>query len=241
MMKSTTLLKIVGSAALLFSAGNLYAQGGADIKFAPGSGPVIRYPWKVTLSDHGTAELVRHVGAKSASEPAQEEPLKGWTHFTDWVALTLTEPVLLTVEVAAQEGVHYTTFNSETNVTTDVLAGGSLYPASSIYEGIDTTTEVGHMYNPKGDFSAKINFLNYVEDSAGKKAISYKMLLEPGQYSLAISGLNAKHCQSTDACFNGRHGYRAKLSTEPAPMRVSAHSMASAHASTPASAPVHAH
>ncbi|MDO9140951.1 MAG: hypothetical protein Q7U38_11550 [Methylobacter sp.] len=240
MMKSTTLVKILGSAALLLTAGNLYANDSVDIKYAPGTGPVIRYPWKVTLGDHSTAELVRHVGAKSASEPAQEEPLKGWTHFTDWVELTLTEPVLLTVEVAAQAGVHYTTFNSETNVTTDLLAGASLYPASSIYQGVDGSTEVGHMYNPKGDFAAKINFMKYTEDTAGKKAISYKMLLEPGQYSVAIAGLNAAHCKATDACFNGRHGYRAKLTTEPAPIRVDA---AHTHAAmgTTTTAPAHAH
>jgi hypothetical protein len=240
MMKSTTLVKILGSAALLFSAGNLYANDSVDIKYAPTAGAEIRYPWKVTLSDHSAAELVRHVGAKSASEPAQEEPLKGWTHFTDWVALTLTEPVLLTVEIAAQSGVHYTTFNAETNVTTDIVAGASLYPASSIYQGIDNTTETGHMYNPKGNFAAKINFLKYTEDAAGKKAISYKMLLEPGQYSVAIAGLNAAHCQSTDACFNGRHGYRAKLTTEPAPIRVEAGAMP-VPVLTDTAAVVHAH
>lgn len=219
MMKSKTLAYLLGSAALLCSMETVQAEG-AQIAYAPASGAVIRYPWKITMSANDTVEFARHVGAKSADEPAQEAPLKGWTHFTDWVHLTLNEPALLTVEINAQPGLHYTTFNSETNVTTDLVAGDSLYPASSIYEGVDTTTEVGHMYNPHGNFSANINFLHYAENTAGSKNVSYKVLLKPGQYSLTVAGVNAKYCQADDPCFNGRHGYRAKLTTEPTPVRL---------------------
>ena len=156
---------------------------------------------------------------KARTNPPRTNPLKGWTHFTDWVALTLTEATMLTVEVTAQPGLHYTTFDSETNTTNDLLARPWLYPASSIYQGIDTATEVGHMYNPKGNFSANIDFMKYTEDSAGAQNISYKMLLKPGQYSIAIAGINAKHCQATNtACYDGRQGYRAKLTTQPAPL-----------------------
>jgi hypothetical protein len=221
MIKSNKLTHLLSTMALILTASSVQSQGNAEINYAPGSGPVIRYPWKITMSSHDTIEFARHVGAKSADEPAQAEPLKGWTHFTDWVALTLTEPAMLTVEINAQPGLHYTTFSSETNTTNDLLARSWLYPASSIYEGVDPITEVGHMYNPKGNFSAAINFLKYTEDIAGEQRIRYKALLKPGEYSIAIAGINAKHCQPANTeCFDGRQGYRAKFTTQATPIRV---------------------
>jgi hypothetical protein len=84
-----------------------------------GTAPGITYEWLVEqVSNNDSVNFVRDVGAKSWNEPNNPVGLKGWTHTSNWVALELLQPSVLTIEIARQA-----------NVGT---AGNSLYPAFSL-------------------------------------------------------------------------------------------------------------
>ncbi len=74
----------------------------------PASGGII-YTW--TVSGMGSSDtsgpIVRHVGALSFNDPNNfGDPIgTGWTHTSDWIALDLTAPAQLTIQLSQKAGV----------------------------------------------------------------------------------------------------------------------------------------
>lgn len=190
----------------------------------------IGYEWTVTMQHGGvaqTAEFVRHVGAKSSFEPANPAPNIAWQHTTDWVALDLKDKTLLTVELTNQRGVQFTTIGTDGKAVENT-AGIGYFPAFSFYSGWDDTSTEDHAFNPVGDFWSTVKYIDsaYIKEAQaihGNEAvrtIKKQFILPAGQYSLNIGGVNAIYCVSTQPCYNGRHGYRARLTVEPVPQVV---------------------
>ncbi|MGV8713143.1 MAG: hypothetical protein ACWA6R_11415, partial [Nitrosomonas sp.] len=104
-MLSSALLLTFGTAGTVMAGTVTYADPQPSTPGVCDGG--ISYEWTVVLNGHDKAELVGHVGAKSWNEPppAYEPPDTGWTHTSNWVALELTEPAKLEIEVERQEGV----------------------------------------------------------------------------------------------------------------------------------------
>ena len=190
----------------------------ADVQFADPDEGGIGYEWTVTFDHHGTHEIVGSVGGKGSYEPSFEAPDFGWTHTTDWVALELGADVMLEIEMSRQEGVYELKVDRETGEKSYATSGAMLYPAISIYNGWDSTTEKEQgSFNPMGGFWSTIGFKAAEYSRFGESTIIWRSKMPAGQYSINIGGVNALYCAEDDACYNGVHGYRAKFTVSHLP------------------------
>ncbi len=182
----------------------------------------ISYEWTVKMRGHDEVELVGHVGAKSWNEPppAYEPPFTGWTHTSHWVALELTEPAILEIEVERQEGV---AFQGPSGMVT---ARNMLVPALSVYKNWDNTSCEDHRYNNAGNIDwSTIEYIGNNKNMRGKNVVKYNVKLKKGYYSIAIGGspkvletYPANDCDASDPvcyAYTGRHGYEASFKTKP--------------------------
>jgi len=217
---------IAGTGALMLSSAAFAASTVSFSDPAPDAG--IGYEWTVAMllnpTDTAvTAEFVRHVGAKSSYEPANAAPEIGWQHTSDWVALDLPQETLLTIELNNQRGVQYTTVDAEGKVS-QLTAGQGYFPGFAVYKGWDDTSTEIHSFNPLGNFwAAQLDWITAAYDQVGqhgseaKRSAKTRLILPAGHYSINIGGVNALYCTPEQPCYNGRHGYIAKLTAEPVP------------------------
>ena len=184
----------------------------------------ISYEWKVSLLRKEKTSFTWYVGAKSWSEPTNPEGLKGWTHTSNWVAIELEEPAVLSITVERQQGVVYYA------ACLPQLARGSLIPALSLYSGWDDTTVFeDHTFNNAGNFWSTIQFLGNQPNTPNKKGVAKTKVtfktkkLPAGKYSLVIGGnptpittYPASDCDYLDPvcyAYTGPQGYRATIET----------------------------
>jgi hypothetical protein len=215
---------ILATSAFAFSA-NLLAADTANLNemtatetsnvvFGDPDGTGIGYEWTVRMPHHGSVEILGSVGGKSSFEPQFQAPDFGWTHTSDWVAVELTADAVLEIEVSRQGGFYEMKVDDTDNSKSYVTAGAELYPAVSIYNGWDSTTEKEKgSFNPAGNFWSTLEFKAAEYSKLGEKTIIYRAKLPAGKYSVNIGGVNALYCAETESCYNGVHGYRAKLTT----------------------------
>ncbi|HWP65089.1 MAG TPA: hypothetical protein VNO26_04140 [Candidatus Limnocylindria bacterium] len=189
-----------------------------DVRFDDPAPAGISYEWTVSLAKRQTAELVRFVGALAWNEPSQPVGAKGWTHWSDWVALELAAPATVKIVVTAQQGV----------VGPAGLMRSALVPAVSLYDGWDETTEnEAHTYNAVGNFWAAMQYLASAANEKGRSVVTLKRKLPAGRYSIAIGGnppsLGGASAYPTSDCdpadeicyrYTGFHGYRAKITAK---------------------------
>ncbi|BCG63779.1 MAG: hypothetical protein methR_P1507 [Methyloprofundus sp.] len=208
-----TFATILGASALVLSTHAI-----AEVQFADPEEGGIGYEWTVKLSHHGTAEIIGSTGGKGSYEPSFEAPDLGWTHTTDWVALELAEEVILTIELERQEGVYEMKVDRETGEKSFATSGAELYPALSVYEGWDSTTEREKgSFNSTGNFWSTIQFKAVVASLHGEAKVTYRAKLPAGKYSINLGGVNAFYCAETDPCYNGVHGYHATFTASHVP------------------------
>ncbi len=182
----------------------------------------ISYEWTVKMGKKDKVSFVNHVGAKSYNEPPPfyEPPYTGWTHTSNWVALTLTDKTKLRIEVARQEGVPFT------SGTSIVTARNMLVPALSVYSGHDNTSCEDHRYNTAGNVDwSTVVFIGNQHNKKGAPVAVYETSkkLNPGPYSIAIGGspavidpYPAGDCNPIDPvcyAYTGRQGYRVVMTT----------------------------
>ena len=182
----------------------------------------ISYEWTVSLGKKQQVELVNFVGAKSWNQPEQPVGAKGWTHWTNWVALELDAPATVKITVSAQQGV----VGLLSGVLT--LTRSGLVPALSVYEGWDDTTENEvHTFNTVGNFWSTVQYQGSAANEKAKPVVVYKRKLPAGKYSIAIGGnppslggpsaYPASDCDPADSIcyrYTGFHGYRATISAK---------------------------
>ena len=100
----------------------------------------IPYRHTITMGGSDGASVIRHFGAwcwedDELFNPANGEAPVGWTHTSEWVALTLTSATTLTLRLERQEGVAAPTAENPANI-----AGvNSMFPSFTIY-GAGTRT-----------------------------------------------------------------------------------------------------
>jgi len=179
----------------------------------------ISYEWTLLMARGQKAEVVYFVGAKSWNEPLQPEGLKGWTHWSNWIALELVRPAKVKITVQRQQGV---VINSGGTAS---VARYALVPAVSVYRGWDETTEFeAHVYNSAGNFWSTIEYMGSNIDRKGRGKVTYKAKLPAGHYSIVIGGnppsrgaasnYPAEDCDPVDPIcyqYTGFHGYRASI------------------------------
>jgi hypothetical protein len=190
----------------------------ADVQFADPDEGGIGYEWTVKLGHHGSAEIIGSTGGKGSYEPSFEAPDLGWTHTTDWVALELEDDVILEIKLERQEGVYEMKVDRETGEQSFATSGAMLYPAMSIYDGWDSTTETEKgSFNSTGNFWSTIQFRAVVASLHGETSIIYRAKLPAGKYSVNIGGVNAFYCAETDPCYKGVHGFHATFTASHVP------------------------
>jgi hypothetical protein len=172
----------------------------------------VPYHWVVNLGVTDTASMSRHVGAwswedNSLFDAGLGEPPVGWTHTSDWVALTLTQPAALTLRLERDANVPWPSA-LDPNRLAPVT---SMFPSFTIWSQLDEDTDQLHTYNNRGNVSwaEDINFLDYLDNST-LTSVERTWSLAAGSYSIAL-GSNAP---ATDP---DRQGYRATFTTQAVP------------------------
>lgn len=173
----------------------------------------IPYDWKVVLDKRGYVNFASSVGAKSAWEPGNPDGGKGWTHTSNWVALTLNSSAYVTIQVGPGAPME--------NLFNNGMADSDLMPAISIYSGQDTTTEQDHTFNPIGNgWWSTIRFgENTRRFDPQTRVITYKRWLPPGSYTVNIGGAAgiSPMCNETKPCYIGFKSYQARIQVSPSP------------------------
>jgi len=214
--------------ALLSGTG---ARGGILSQSDPQAGGIF-YRWTAAMTEETSVSMVRHVGAwswedESLFDPGAGETPVGWTHTSDWVALTLDNPAWLTIRLERKEGVPNPTSQNPDNV-----AQFNLYPGFTVYSGWDndlapqsfadefnngTPTHDWHTYNNRGNipWAEDLSYVAHREPD-GSHMVEASFLLEAGQYSIVLGG------NSISTVNEPRQGYEATFTTTPVPEPTSA-------------------
>lgn len=178
-----------------------------------GAPPEVGIPYRHTISMGGTdsASVTRHVGAWSWEDDSlfnagNSEPPVGWTHTSDWVALSLATATTLTLRLDRQEGVSAPTDQNPNNFAGTV----SMFPSFTLYGGWDNDGPQDHTFNNRGAIAwASVTYLDHLDNSTETFA-QRTWNLPAGNYTI-ILGSNAP---ATDT---NRQGYLATLTTVPEP------------------------
>lgn len=174
----------------------------------PGPGTGLTYEFGVTMNGNDSAIYEGNVGAKSWNEPLQPLGEKGWTHTTDWTALTLNEAADLTVTLART-----------------TAGGGLLTPAFTIYSGQEhvESDSTHHTFNNIGNiaWTTALTYMDHEANLGRAASISKTFSLGPGLYSLVYGGhpiSDLTELDPLDPKQNGQHGFQATLTTAPVPV-----------------------
>lgn len=134
----------------------------------------IGYTWTVSMNgaDSTAGAITGNVGSLSWNDPlnAGNPTGTGWTHTSNWTALTLTEATDLSVTLAANNS--------------------SLVPAFSLFSGQQQTGTADHNYNNSGPiaWAPDLTYLGNATAVGGASSITRTFSLGPGQYSLVFGG-----------------------------------------------------
>jgi hypothetical protein len=180
---------------------------------SPFTGRGIYYNWTVSMSGNDTTAgstpaITGTVGSLSWNDPFNfGDPIgTGWTHTSNWTALTLTDEAHLSITLAANNS--------------------SLVPAFSLYSGHQQTDNGGnfgwHVYNNAGNFdwsaadpaydSSSLNYIGNATASGTDSSITSVFSLAAGQYSIVFGG------NPPPGTAGAQVGYQATLTTSPVPV-----------------------
>jgi hypothetical protein len=182
--------------------------------------PGIPYSWVVTLGREDQTNFGFFVGALSWYQPTFSPPNVGWTHNSNWVALTLTSATMVTIVITPNVPVPCKTTTEPAACDSTGRTGSDLWPAISIYQGQDTTSVTAdpHTFNPTGPFWA--TGLTYLDSSYKSDprthTLTYTKYLSAGKFTINIGGAAAKLpylCSSTAPCYSGGKSYQAFITT----------------------------
>ncbi len=169
----------------------------------------IGYSWTISVSPGETGNLSDHVGAWSWEDNAlfsPGDPPVGWTHTSRWVALQVTAPLTLDIEMSRDADVPW-----PSGAAPDRKAStASMYPSLTLWRGWDNDGSDSHTYNNRGNvaWAEDLDYLDHCDNSTAE-TVTRSWTLEPGHYTLAL-GSNAP-ANDTD-----RQGFSFSWSTSPA-------------------------
>lgn len=206
------------SATNPFKPSRVYQTPAADaLTYTDPDDDGIPYRWWVELGAKGRVSFTYYVGAKSWWEPANPPEAPGWTHNSNWVALTLTEPAWVTIHVGPALTQPCAPPSQPAACDATGRTGSDLYPAVSLYSGQDTTSVQEHTFNPVGDgwWSTILYEDSSFESNRKTHVLAYKKSLPAGQYTINIGGAGAKSpdCDPSAPCYSGGQSYQAMITT----------------------------
>lgn len=168
----------------------------------------VPYRWVVSLGGNDSANASRHVGAWSWEDDSlfnagSGEPPVGWTHTSDWVALSLTQAATFTLRLERDSNVPWPSAQDPNRLA----PVNSMFPSFSIWSGWDEDGSQLHTYNNRGNvaWAEDINFVDFIDNST-QLLVERTWTLPAGHYSIVL-GSNAP------ATNPDRQGYRATFTT----------------------------
>ncbi len=186
-------------------------QSQATIAPFPGTGEGAPYRFSVTLEETDTAEAVRRVGAwawedKSLFGSSGPDTV-GWTHNSEWFALTLLSDALLTIRVQNRGDVVDGSPMSSTG-----FFGNNLYPGFTLLNGWDTDDDTIHFYQNRKTITSLEGLTYRMHSEATSSHVNEVTIpLVAGLYTIVIGG------SSESETNEGFQGYQANFTTAPVP------------------------
>lgn len=160
----------------------------ATVTNADPGGDGITYAWTVTAGANSIGTLKDLCGAWSWEDNSlftPPDPAVGWTHTSRWVALTLTDPTVVTVTMARDATVPDATQGSGLADTS------SMFPSLTLWKNWHDTGSDFHTYNNKGavDWAPELEYVSHVDNSTDA-SVTRSWYLPAGKYSIVL-GSNA--------------------------------------------------
>jgi hypothetical protein len=190
----------LAAAALLCLSGPVAAMA-STVTLGDPTPAGIGYTWTVSMGGNDTTlgsspAYTGTVGSLSWNDPSNAgDPIgTGWTHTSNWTALTLTDAANLSVTLAA---------NNSTFV-----------PAFTLWQGQQLIGGDHHVFNNAGNFAWAPD-LNYIGNEANLGALSSitkVFSLAAGDYTLNFGGNPPAGTPGAQV------GYQATLTTAPVPL-----------------------
>ena len=174
-----------------------------------GLGPGIGYTFGVNLAETDSGSFASHVGAWSwEDQNVAPEGGKGWTHTSNWVALTLLAPAKLTLTLSPNSTVPYV---GSGNVG-GFAAIDNFFPGATLYQNWDNDGSDLHIYENTTNVSwaEDLTYLAHLTTTTDH-SITGTWTLAAGQYTLAL-GSNSPAIANPP-----RQGYTAIFNTVPVP------------------------
>ena len=170
----------------------------------------IGYQHQVVLDNKSTGGFSSHVGAWSWEDDSlfnagAGEPPVGWTHTSNWVAVTLQQECLLTVTMKRDNAVPWVSgSNPDPNQMADTT---SMFPSFTVWRSWDNDGDDDHTYNNRGNvaWAEDLSYIDHVDNST-EEEVTRTYFLPAGQYTMAL-GSNAP---STNTL---RQGYNITFTT----------------------------
>ena len=160
----------------------------ATVTNADPGGDGITYDWTVTAGANSIGTLKDSCGAWSWEDNSlftPPQPAVGWTHTSRWVALTLTDPTVVTVTMARDATV------PDVSATNGLADTTSMFPSFTLWQNWHDTGSDDHTYNNTGAISwaPELVHLDHVDNSTDA-SVTHSWYLPAGQYTFAL-GSNA--------------------------------------------------
>jgi hypothetical protein len=193
----------------LVCGGQVFAGIVTENTTPPANG--VPYRWVVNLGGTDSASAARHVGAWSWEDdslfPNPGDLPVGWTHTSDWVALSLTQAATFTLRLERNGNVPLPSALDPNRLAPIT----SMFPSISIWSGWDEDGSQLHTYNNRGNvaWAEDLTFVDFIDNST-QTFVERTWTLPAGQYSIVL-GSNAP------ATNPDRQGYLATFSTAPIP------------------------
>jgi uncharacterized protein (TIGR03382 family) len=182
----------------------------------------IAYNNGISLGANDTGSVSGAVGQWSWQDPAiadAQVPNGGWGHTSHWIALTLTEPVVLS-------------FSLTRNAAVAMLPSGfypidNYFPSFTIWKNWDTDAAPADFYDPEmqgksGNYhvypntgnvawAEDLDYLDHYRNTGTETSATDSWLLPAGNYTLAVGGLAPSSVGAS------RQGYLATFTTSAVP------------------------
>lgn len=160
----------------------------ATVTNADPGGAGITYAWMIEAGANNIGTLQDHCGAWSWEDNSlftPPDPAVGWTHTSRWVALRLTQPVVVTVTLARDSSVPYASGPGGFADST------SMFPSFTLWKNWHDSDSDFHTYNNKGavDWAPGLEYLDHVDNSTAE-SVKRSWYLPAGDYTMAL-GSNA--------------------------------------------------
>ncbi|MES2705093.1 MAG: PEP-CTERM sorting domain-containing protein [Verrucomicrobiota bacterium] len=210
------------SAGLTLALALSFAPGlqASTIITAPAGG--ITYNQGLSLGQNDSGSVAGSVGQWSWQDPAiadAQVPNGGWGHTSNWIALTLTEPAVLSLALTR-------------NAAVPMLPSGffpteNYFPAFTIWKNWDTDAspmdfydsemqgKAGnyHVYPNTGNvaWAEDLAYLDHYRNGGVETSVTDSWLLPAGNYTFAVGGLAPSSVGAS------RQGYLATFTTSAVP------------------------